>query len=125
MAKNIFLNGPKLAKFFVFFGIFAVGIHFAYALYDLGTWKIGSMIADVVIAAVILWSILQMIGCKKVGWIANCTLGVLMLIRGLGVSISVSTELTFFQVTQPYVSIILGFVFVACLIPLKKLYFTK
>jgi hypothetical protein len=125
MAKNIFINGPKLAKFFVFFGVFTVGIHFAYALYDLGAWRIGSMMADVVIAAVILWSIVQMTDYKKIGWIVNCTLGVLMLVRGLGVSISVSTEFTFFQVTQPYISLIVGLVFIASLIPLKKIYFTK
>jgi len=125
MSGNIFAGGPKIARFVAFFGIFVVGMHFVYALYDLGTWQLGAMIVDVVFAAAVLWGVLQLVQYKKSGWIVNCVFGVLMLARGLGGSVTVSTELTFFQAIQPYVSVIVGLVLLVGLFPLRSSYFSK
>lgn len=125
MAKEIFSGGPKLTRFTVLFGLFVVGVHFAYAMYDLGTWNLGTMIVDLAFAALVLWGALQMANHKKVGWMVNCVLGALMLIRGLGGSVTVSTELTFFQALQPYLSFLVGLVFLVALFPLRSYFLSK
>ena len=125
ISGNIFSGGPKIARFVAFFGVFIVGMYFAYALYALGTWQLGTMIINIIFAAAILWGVLQMVQYKKSGWVINCVFGVLMLARGLGGSVAVSTELTFFQAMQPYVSLILGLIFLVGLFPLRSFYLSK